>query len=501
MIIPRPAQLTELPGRFTIGPVLHLAPGPGAEPAAELLAGYLGTGRARGTIGPAITLRLVPYPDLDPEGYHLEVHPGGVQLAAPTLDGLRNGVQTLRQLLPAAALDPKTAPADAWWWPSVSIRDRPRLRWRGLLLDTSRHFMPLPYLRQTLDRMALHKLNVLHLHLTDDQGWRIEVAGWPLLTEIGAWRTTATGALHGGYYTARELRELVGYAAERGITIIPEFDTPGHARAALAAYPQLGNRPLQRLPVWNEWGISDDIFAVSDLALDFCRQVLDAVMDVFPSRRIHIGGDECPTVAWEHSPTARRRAADLGLSSVSGLHHWFLAQLHDHLAANGRRTMSWDETGHSPGHLPIDVALTAWRDAAHGAAAVARGHQVVMTPHTATYFDYPQRDTPDEPPGQPDGTVTLEQVHAFDALGGGLHPTDPAGDEPGVLGVQGGLWTEYVPTLAHADYLLYPRLCALADRAWATGPVPYDDFLVRLRVHRDRLRALGADAGGPRLVC
>ncbi|MFE9425905.1 beta-N-acetylhexosaminidase [Kitasatospora sp. NPDC006697] len=500
MIIPRPAELTELPGRFTLGPVLHLVADPGAQPAAELLAGYLGPDRPRGSDGPAVALRLAADPQLGPEGYRLEVRTDGVLLTAPALDGLRNGVQTLRQLLPAAALDPDTAPADSWWWPCVSIRDRPRLRWRGLLLDTSRHFLPLSYLRRTLDRMALHKLNVLHLHLTDDQGWRMEVEGWPLLTEIGAWRTGADGTVHGGYYTARELRRLVAHAAERGITVVPEFDTPGHARAALAAYPKLGNRPQQRLPVWNAWGISDATFAVDDLTLDFCRQVLDATMEIFPSRRIHIGGDECPTTAWEHDPAARRRAADLGLSSVAGLHRWFLAQLHGHLTAHGRLTMSWDETGHSPGHLPTDVALTAWREAAHGAAAAARGHQVVMTPHTATYFDYPQHDSPEEPPGQPDGVVTLEQVHAFDALAGGLTPVDPEGDEPGVLGVQAGLWTEYVPTPAHADYLLYPRLCALADRAWATGPVPYQDFAERLRVHQDRLRALGAQAGGPQMV-
>ncbi|SEL93075.1 beta-N-acetylhexosaminidase [Streptacidiphilus jiangxiensis] len=498
MIIPRPSDLTELPGRFVIGPALHLEAGPGTRPAADLLADYLGADRPRTTTGPVVRLHLAPelMLSLGPEGYRLEIRPRRVELTAPAPQGLLNGVQTLRQLLPPAALDPATAPADAWWWPCVSIRDRPRLAWRGLLLDVARHFMPLDYLYRTVDRLALHKLNVLHLHLTDDQGWRVEIDGWPRLTEVGAWRTGPTadggpGGPYGGYYTARELRDLVDHAAARGVTVVPEIEMPGHVRAALAAYPQLGNRPRQQLPVWDRWGISEDILAVDDHVLDFCRQVLDATAEIFPSRHLHIGGDECPTTAWETNPGARRRAAALGLGGVRGLHAWFLTQMHDHLAARGRRAMSWDETGHSPGRLPAGVALTAWRDPAHGAAAVARGHQVVMAPHTATYLDYPQSGDPDEPAGQPGGTVTLETVHAFDALAGGLTATEPGSRSPGVLGVQAQLWTEYAATPAHADYLAYPRLCALAENAWSGRRTGFAEFLTRLHPHRERLRALG----------
>ncbi|MFE0462510.1 beta-N-acetylhexosaminidase [Kitasatospora sp. NPDC058965] len=495
-LVPRPNDLTALPGRFVIPPALRLETGPGAEPAAALLADYLGPGRPRTETGPPIRLELDPAQQLalGPEGYRLEVRPQRVVLTAAAPHGLLNAVQTLRQLLPPAALVPATAPADAWWWPCVSIRDRPRLRWRGFLLDVARHFVPLDYLYRTVDRMALHRLNVLHLHLTDDQGWRIEIDGWPRLTEVGAWRSDP---VHGGYYTARELRGLVDHAAARGITVVPEIEMPGHARAALAAYPQLGNRPEQRLDVWNRWGVSADIFAVDDRTLDFCRQVLDATLEVFPARHVHLGGDECPTTAWETSPAARRRSAELGLPGVAGLHGWFLARMHEHLSARGRRTMSWDETGHSPGRLPPGIALTAWREAAHGAAAVARGHQVVMAPHTATYFDYPQRDSPDEPAGQPGGTVTLEQVHAFDPLAGGLRAVDPGDDGAGVLGAQAALWTEYVPTTAHADYLTYPRLCAFAETAWAAGRIPFADFLARLRPHRERLAALGVATAVP----
>ncbi|MFJ5034561.1 beta-N-acetylhexosaminidase [Streptomyces sp. NPDC088560] len=495
MIIPRPTDLTELPGRFVIGPTLHMAAGPGAEPAADLLASYLGPDRPRSDDGSVIRLQLDASLKLSlgTEGYRLEIRSGRVQLTAAGQPGLLNGVQTLRQLLPPAALDPATAPPDAWWWPCASIHDRPRLAWRGLLMDTARHFMPLDHLYRTVDRLALHKLNVLHLHLTDDQGWRIEIDGWPRLTEIGAWRTRPDSHIRdGGYYTARELRDLVDYAAARAVTVVPEIEMPGHARAALAAYPQLGSRPGEHQPVWNQWGISEDIFGVDDHVLDFFHQVLDATMEIFPSRYVHIGGDECPTTAWENSHAARQRAAALGLADVAGLHGWFLGQLHAHLTAAGRRTMSWDETGHNPARMPLGMTLTAWRDATHGAAAVTRGHQVVMAPHTSTYLDYPQSDSPDEPPGQPNGIVTLETVHAFNALAGGLPTADPSTDTAGVLGVQAQLWTEYVPTPEHADYLTYPRLCALAENAWSSYRTPFTEFLTRLRPHLDRLRVLRA---------
>ena len=499
MIIPRPSDLTELPGRFVIGSALHLEAGPGTEQAAALLAEYLGPGRPRIRSGPVIRFHLDPglLLSLGAEGYRLEVRPRRVEVSAAAPRGLFNAVQTLRQLLPAQALDPAKASADAWWWPCVSIRDRPRLAWRGLLLDVARHFMPLDHLYRTVDRLALHKLNVLHLHLTDDQGWRIEIDGWPRLTEIGAWRTDPgtdgrPGPRHGGFYTARELRDLTAYAAARAVTVVPEIEMPGHARAALAAYPQLGNRPSARLPVWNRWGISDDVFAVDDGVLDFCREVLDATTDIFPSRHIHLGGDECPVTAWENSPAAGQRAAALGLDGVAGLHSWFLRQMHDHLTARGRRAMSWDETGPGGDGLPTTMALTAWRDPVHGAAAVARGHQVVMAPHTATYLDYPQADTADEPPGQPGKVVTLETVHAFDPLAGDLPAVDPDTDTPGVLGVQAQLWTEYAPDPRHVDYLAYPRLCALAENAWSTRRSDYSAFLTRLRPHLERLRVLGA---------
>ena len=521
-LVPRPASLTPRPGRFAIPGALNLTAGPGAQRAADLLATYLhlGTTRSRSVTGPPIRLELAPLADaglpgtVHDEAYALEIAVDEVRLTAPREAGLFHGVQTLRQLLPAEAYE-ASASAEAWSWPCLSIRDAPRLPWRGALLDVARHFMPLGFLHRFVDLLALHKLNVLHLHLTDDQGWRIQIEGLPLLTEVGAWRAESMvgpagsdrfdGTPHGGYYTRDQLKALVQYADTRGVRIVPEIDMPGHARAALAAYPRLGNNPERRLSVWTSWGVCEDIFGVHDEALEFCRTVLGQTMDIFPDRYIHIGGDECPTIQWTANETALRRTADLRLGSPAELHGWFLRQMADFLAANGRRCVCWDETGQVPdAELPPEIALTAWRDPAHGVRAVRRGHQVIMAPHLSTYFDYPQRDHPDEPPGHPNSITTLEDVYRFDPLTGGLPIADPHdGARPGVLGTQAQLWTEFVRTPEHVEYLAFPRLCALAEVAWsepvAHGDRPrdrdYAGFSARLAEHVKLLRRLGVPVG------
>jgi hexosaminidase len=544
VIIPRPTTLIRHPGHFAPGRSVSLDAGPGAEAAAALLAGYLPTAGIgagdRPAVGGRIRLRLDRPGDTDPssagspstgaatanaaianaaianaptasaatasaltaseEGYRLDIRPDGIVLRAAHATGLLRGVQTLRQLLPAETGSPRTAPPDAWRWPCLTITDSPRLRWRGVLLDVARHYMPLDFLYQFVDEIALHKLNVLHLHLTDDQGWRVEIDGWPRLTEIGAWRSETMvgpagsarydGRRHGGFYTQAQLRALVRHAEQRGVTVVPEIEMPGHARAVLAAYPRLGNQPRQPLPVWTDWGISDDVLGVQDETLDFCREVLAQIVDVFPSRYIHIGGDECPTSQWEASPRARRRAAELGLAGPARLHGWFLGQMRDFLAARGRRAVCWDEDG---GDLPPDVVLTAWRDPAHGTRAIARGHQVIMAPYRWTFLDYAQSDHPDEPPGQPGHLLTLDDVYRYDPLAG-LPPA--SGDGPGVLGTQAQIWTEFVATPAHVRHLAFPRLCALAESAWSGVPGDLADFRDRLARHLPGLLR-GADPAPP----
>ncbi|NUP50900.1 MAG: beta-N-acetylhexosaminidase, partial [Catenulispora sp.] len=506
MIIPRPAEFTALPGEFVLGPALNLLAGPGTQRAADLLAGYLGTGRDRAAAGPAVILRLDPAAHGHRHGYDLLVEPDQVTLAAPSEAGLFNGVQTLRQLLPPQALDPASAAGDAWRWPACRVRDAPRLAWRGMMLDTARHFLPIGFLHRFVDELALHKMNVLHLHLTDDQGWRIEIDGLPLLTEIGSVRTESMvgragstvfdGVPHGGYYTRRELAELVAHAAARGVTIVPEIGMPSHTRAALAAYPHLGNRPRTRLPVWTSWGVSEDILGVHDAALEFCRQVLSDVMTVFPSRAVHIGGDECRTAQWAASPAARRRAAELGLSDVSQLLGWFLAQMHAHLADHGRRAVCWND-GVGNDALDAGMVTTAWLKPEHAAEAIARGHQVIAAPHDHTYLDYRQTDHPGEPPSPDDRFLTLADAYAFDPLPLGQHALDPAALDDGsggagVLGTQAQLWTECAPTPEVVRHLIYPRLCALAEGAWSDGRRDPADFGARLRHHLRRLAAVGA---------
>ncbi|MYZ36072.1 MULTISPECIES: beta-N-acetylhexosaminidase [unclassified Streptomyces] len=479
-LVPRPSQLAPLPGKFTLDEhtAVRAAPG-GAEDAAALL---------RTLLAPATGLPLPGADDgrivfvLDPalgglgeEGYGLTVGADAVLLRAGGRAGLLRGVQTLRQLLPPQALSDGPARDTEWSLPCVQITDVPRFAWRGAMLDVARRFRPVSFLRRFTDLLALHKLNVLHLHLTDDQGWRMPVAAYPKLTEVG-------GEPHGGAYTRQELSGLVAYAAARGVTVVPEIEMPGHARAALAAYPELGNVPSRRLTVWDRWGVCENVLGVHDQVLDFCRTVLDEVMETFTSPHVHVGGEECPTTEWERSPDARRRAAAEGLLGPEALHGWFMARVGGFLTENGRRPLGWTESGSD---LPVGFTAVPWRAAEHGLTAARRGQDVIMAPYRSTYLDYPQSDGPDEPPGQPGGVVSLRDVYELEPAPAAWEPAAAAR----VLGTQAQLWSEYVPTAAHAEYLAFPRLCALAETGWS----PHRDwpgFQRRLIHHRTRLDAL-----------
>ncbi|MGW6906749.1 beta-N-acetylhexosaminidase [Streptomyces sp. NPDC054940] len=496
-LVPRPTEAEFRPGHFTLDHDTTLRLGSGTEPAAELL---------RTLLAPATGLTLRPSPngqvtlaldsgpgDLGEEGYVLTIDPHAVLLRAAHPTGLLRGIQTIRQLLPPQALSAIPQPDTRWQLPCADISDVPRHPWRGAMLDVARHFQPVSYLRRYVDLLALHKISVLHLHLTDDQGWRMPIAAYPKLTEIGGHRAesqqgpagsgTYDGIAHGGSYTRAELDGLVRYAAARGVTVMPETEMPGHVRAALAAYPHLGNHPERTLDVWTRWGVCDTVLGVHDEVLDFCRTVLDEVMDVFPSPYIHVGGEECPTTEWAQSAAARERAAAKGLPNPEALHGWFLGQIGDFLVRHGRRPVGWAETG---AELPLDFTVMTWRDSAHTLAAARRGHPVISAYHRATYLDYAQSDDPSEPPAQPGAVVDLRAVHAHDPV-----PEAADADVAGrVLGTQAQLWTEFVTTPAHIEYLTYPRLCALADRGWS-GATDWADFRSRLDGHTARLDALG----------
>ncbi|BCJ55710.1 beta-N-acetylhexosaminidase [Actinoplanes sp. NBRC 14428] len=393
-MIPRPASVRD------DGRAVTLTPGdPGPGPGTEGVASWL-----RATLGVAARLRLDP--ELADEAYVLDVGADGVSLRGGSAAGVFYGAQTLRQLLPPETLRRAGAGGGPWTVPAVHIEDRPRFRWRGVLLDVARHFMPVADVLRFVDLAAFHKLNVLHLHLTDDQGWRFEVPGWPRLTSVGSWRPrTMLGSRqhgryderpHGGHYTDADLREIVAYAAERHVTVVPEVDMPGHMQAAVAAYPELGNGFAGG--VRTSWGISPHVLNLEPATLDFCRRVLDHVCDLFPSPVVSIGGDECPVDEW----TGDDRHA---------LQSRFTAAMAAHLAGRGRRILGWDEI--LAGGAPPGAIIAAWRGAAPAELALAAGHEVVSCPDTSVYLDYRQSGDPGEP--TPVGTLlTLRDVYAFE---------------------------------------------------------------------------------------
>ena len=445
-----------------------------------------------GRLGPGADVVAEVDPGLAAEAYRLEVTTTGVLLVAGSDAGLRHGRSVLAQLRDADDT-----------LPTVTIRDEPVHRWRGLMLDVARTFLPLEFLHRVVDALADLRLNVLHLHLTDDQGWRFEVRRYPRLTEVGAWRTrTLAGhalevrapaeryveGRRGGFYRQDELRALVAYAAERGVTVVPEIDLPGHVQAALAAYPELGNSDVSA-PVdepWPDWGINDRVLNLADETVSFFRNVLTELVEVFPSPYVHLGGDECPTVEWTASPQAQVLMAERGIGHVGGVQGWFLREVAEPLRAAGRRVVGWDELLDTD--PPADAVITAWRSAEAGAKAARAGHEVVIAPQQSYYLDYYQAD-PDGEPLAIGGLTTLADVYATRVVPVELSPVE-AGR---VIGAQAQLWTEYVPTPEHAGYMLFPRLAAFAERAWRgdDDALDFADFRRRLPAQLARLDALG----------
>ncbi len=433
------------------------------------------------------------------EGYRLEVTPERIDLEAPGLAGLHNGVQTIRQLLPAGVFASEPAAGVRWTVPCVSISDRPRFGWRGLMLDTVRHFLAVDDILTFIDWMALHKLNRLHLHLTDDQGWRIEIRKHPLLTEVGAWRDETLighagsspkrydGRRHGGYYTQDDIRRIVSHAAGRHITVVPEIEMPGHARAAIAAYPHLGVFPDEQrgLRPWTEWGISEQIFSLRRETIAFLQDVLLEVMELFPGEFIHIGGDEAIKDHWRRSAEVQAQIRDLGLADEDELQSWFIRQMDAFLTSHGRRLIGWDEI--LEGGLAPGAAVMSWRGEEGGIAAARAGHDAVMAPARPLYLDHYQGPEETEPLAI-GGLNTLEDLHRYEPVPGVMSGTEARR----VLGAQAQLWSEYIPSFRHMQYMAFPRACAFAEVVWSGRDRPgYADFERRLRVHTGRLDALG----------
>ena len=547
-IIPRPASLEPCEGEFVLRPdsvlVAEKAVAAEAERLAAALAPAMGrTPRvvvARNVAGVRRRLRLCSRKPRKPdkcrswirferirrkppaaEGYLLDVSPGVVRIRAGDSAGLFYGAESLRQLLPPTIFRSAPSGTSGWTAPCVRIEDAPRFRWRGAHLDSARHFMPKAFVLKLIDLLALHKLNRFHWHLTDDQGWRLEIRKYPKLTQVGSVRaaspvrplphgeflnfivngffgTTPTeldGVPHGGFYTQDEVREVVAYAAARHVTIVPEIDMPGHIMSAIAAYPELGNTGVP-IPVATTVGIHEDILNVKDETFTFLEGVLDEVMELFPGDFIHVGGDEVPVTQWEQSADAQQRMTALGLTDETQLATYFTNRIGAFLAGRGRRWIGWNDILRDG--LATDAAIMSWTGAVPGTIAAQAGRDVVMAPLGETYFDHSnglplppaEQALLDAAPGAGLASIfvtTVEEAYGFEPVPSDLTPEQ----EAHILGGQAQLWTEWMHVPRDVERGAFPRLAALAEAVWTPSALrDHPDFAARLALHVGRLDEL-----------
>lgn len=481
-IVPKPLSVTEHRGTFVLSAHTELSAPDTLRQEALLFAEYLApTLGGRMTItrqpGPKnVTLALDPA--LEPEEYILMVSSRSILLHGGAPKGVFYGLQTLRQL----------AVENSGQIPALEIRDKPDLAYRGASLDVSRHFFPVGDIKRYLDIMALHKLNRFHWHLTDDQGWRIEIKCYPQLTAVGSQRKeTLVGVMrkdrplqfdgtpYGGYYTQDEVREIVAYAAARHIEVIPEIDMPGHGLGALAAYPWLGctGGPYE---VWTRWGVSEDVYCPGrETTFEFIENVLSEVLELFPSELIHIGGDECPKTRWENCPKCQDRIRNEALKDETALQSYFVRRIERWLQARGREIVGWDEI--LDGGISPTATIMVWRDPRHALDAVRHGNRVILCPKQYCYLDYCQTADPEryEPPCHDSRYVPLRQVYRLEPFDQ-LRPEE----QSRIFGVQANVWTEYMPDMACVEHMILPRMAAVAEIGWACNRKSYNDFRYRL---------------------
>ena len=439
-IVPRPESIMLSADTFALEAHTTILSQPGCEAVSRLLqnrlrpsTGFDFTISTHGEAGESsIVIELDPA--LPPSGYEISIDASRVLLRGGDAAGAFHATQTFLQLCPPAVFRRMTTPGLRWEVPGVEISDHPRFGWRGMLIDVSRHFFGRDAIFKLIDALALHRMNVLHLHLTDDQGWRIEINRYPRLTEVGSWRShsvidsaelrpagaepTSDSSPHDGFFSQDDLREIVAYAAERYITVMPEIDLPGHSQAAIAAYPELGNTSEPR-EVWTDWDIiSPYVLNVDEDTMQFYRNVLDEVLEIFPSEFIHIGGDEVPKDEWRASPTAQARMKELGLESEDELQSWVIGSFERYLAARGRRLVGWDEI--LEGGLPSGATVMSWRGTEGGIAAAEAGHDVIMTPDNDTYLYHWQSDDRAGEPLGVDPVLPLRHIYEYDPMPAGL---------------------------------------------------------------------------------
>ena len=511
-LVPQPQSLELREGSSSIGPSVDVAAVAAARPAAEYLGALLERGAgiavrylfpdsdsveiggAKGAEGTTVTrIRFVSEgagverDELERlESYRLTIGDGEILIAAEGPRGFFWGVQTLRQLLPAE-IEVKIEERSSISLPNIEISDAPRFAWRGLHFDVSRHFFSVGFIKKLIDLLAFYKLNTFHWHLTDDQGWRIEIKKYPELTSVGGYRRGVSGTREGGFYTQEQVREVVAYAAERGITVVPEIEMPGHARAAVAAYPWLScsKDPIE---VWSHGGISKDLFCAGrEETFDFVENVLDEILDLFPSELIHIGGDECPKDHWKSCPDCQRRIQEEGLVDEGALQGYFVRRVQSYCARLGRRIVGWDEI--LEGGLAPGATVMSWRGIEGGVEAARAGHRAVMSPTSHCYFDYRQSANPGElgPTHFDPPVTTLRKVYAFEPIPEGLSEEQRAS----IIGSQGNVWTEDIDTEERAGYMIFPRIAALAEVLWtASEQRDWQSFKQRLAENVRRLDLL-----------
>ena len=436
------------------------------------------------------------------EGYTLDVTESGVEILGSSA-GQFYGIQSLLQLLPTEIFGNRIIENIELAIPFVNIEDSPRFEWRGMHLDVCRHFFSVDFIKKYIDYLAMHKMNTFHWHLTEDQGWRIEIKKYPKLSEVSAYRNETIighhntdpqkfdGTKYGGIYTQDEIREVVKYASDRFITVVPEIELPGHSVAALTAYPELSctGGPFE---VRTSWGISDDIYcAGNELTFEFLENVLSEVVDLFPSKYIHIGGDEAPKHRWKECDKCQTRIEQEGLSDEHELQSYFITRMEKFLNSKGKQIIGWDEI--LEGGLAPNAAVMSWRGNEGGIAAAKSKHKVVMSPNTNCYFDHYQTENRDDEPLAIGGFLPLEKVYSFNPV----PPELTAEEGKYIIGAQGNVWTEYIPTSDHVEYMAFPRLSALAEVVWTNeSNKNFSNFKSRMIKHYKRLDAVGTNYFG-----
>jgi len=506
-IIPTPASLVEMNGRFTFSEkskIILSTLNDETKLAGDYLALLIknptgltipveqGRKDVSGSVFMSIDTSIV-----NNEGYVLNITPKKVIIKAKSPVGMFYAVQTLRQLLPVEVESERKVEGLKLSVPACAIKDEPRFVYRGMHLDVGRHIFPVAYIKRYIDMIALHKLNTFHWHLTEDQGWRIEIKKYPRLTEVGGFRKETLighgkdrpqvfdGIAYGGFYTQEEVKDIVAYAKSRFVTIIPEIEMPGHALAALAAYPEFSctGGPFE---VATKWGIFPDVYcAGKDATFNFLEDVLSEVIDLFPGKYIHIGGDECPKDRWEKCPDCQKRINDEGLKDEQELQSYFISRIEKFLISKNRKLIGWDEI--LEGGLAPEATVMSWRGIEGGIEAAKQKHDVIMSPNQFVYFWWYQC----EPEGQPlaaGGYLPLEKVYSYDPLPAELNATE----QKYILGLQGCLWSEYVVSPELLEYMVYPRMFAIAETGWTPAlKKDFEGFLSRLEIVKKRYDVIG----------